>query len=198
MDKFIIQGGKKLSGSVEISGSKNSVLPILASALLLDKGESVIHNVPNLSDIDAMLKVLEHLGAKIRRDVKNGSVVVNAENLTSFEAPYDLVRKMRASFLVMGPLLARVGKAKVSLPGGCVLGPRPVNLHLSGFKALGAKIEEEHGYVIASADKLKGNIIYFVLWQRYFTNIVIIKIHSSNSLRENVSVGIPRNQFRIK
>ena len=161
MDKFIIQGGKKLSGSVEISGSKNSVLPILAAALLLDKGESVIHNVPNLSDIDAMLKVLEHLGAKIKRDVKDGSVAVNAENLTSFDAPYDLVRKMRASFLVLGPLLARGGKAKVSLPGGCVLGPRPVNLHLSGFKALGAKIEEEHGYVIASAEKLKGNIIYF-------------------------------------
>jgi len=161
MDKFIIQGGKKLSGSVEISGSKNSALPILAAALLLDKGESVIHNVPKLSDIDAMLKVLEHLGAKVTRNAKEGTVTVNAENLSSFEAPYDLVRKMRASFLVMGPLLARLGKAKVSLPGGCVLGPRPVNLHVAGFKALGAKIEEEHGYVIATAENLKGDIIYF-------------------------------------
>ncbi|HVP36068.1 MAG TPA: hypothetical protein VMT04_03640, partial [Terriglobales bacterium] len=158
MDKFTILGGKKLSGSVEIAGSKNSALPILAAALLLDKGESIIHNVPNLSDIDAMLKVLEYLGAKVIRDMKENTVTVNAENLTSFEAPYDLVRKMRASFLVMGPLLARMGKAKVSLPGGCVLGPRPVNLHLAGFQALGAKIEEEHGYVIASAEKLKGNI----------------------------------------
>jgi UDP-N-acetylglucosamine 1-carboxyvinyltransferase len=161
MDKFVIKGGKKLSGSVEISGSKNSALPILAAALLLAKGESVIHNVPNLSDIDAMLKVLEYLGAKITRDTKERTVTVNAENLTSSEAPYDLVRKMRASFLVMGPLLARLGNARVSLPGGCVLGPRPVNLHLAGFQALGAKIQEEHGYVVATADKLRGNIIYF-------------------------------------
>ncbi|MCJ7497577.1 MAG: UDP-N-acetylglucosamine 1-carboxyvinyltransferase [candidate division Zixibacteria bacterium] len=161
MDKFVIQGGKKLSGSVEISGAKNSVLPVLAAALLAEKGESIIHNVPNLADIDTMLKVLEHLGAKIKKELKEKTVTINAENLSSYEAPYDLVRKMRASFLVLGPLLTRCGKAKVSLPGGCVLGPRPVNLHLAGFSALGAKIEEEHGYVLAKAEKLKGNIIYF-------------------------------------
>jgi len=161
MDKFVIRGGKKLSGSVEISGSKNAVLPILAASLLVEKGETVIHNVPNLADIDTMLKVLEHLGAKIKRDTKEKTVAIKAENLSSFEAPYDLVRKMRASFLVLGPLLARFRKAKVSLPGGCVLGPRPVNLHLTGLSALGAKIEEERGYVIATAERLKGNIIYF-------------------------------------
>ena len=161
MDKFVIRGGKKLSGSVEISGSKNAALPILAASLLVEKGETVIHNVPNLADIDTMLKVLEHLGAKIKRDTKEKTVAIKAENLSSFEAPYDLVRKMRASFLVLGPLLARFRKAKVSLPGGCVLGPRPVNLHLTGLSALGAKIEEERGYVIATAERLKGNIIYF-------------------------------------
>jgi UDP-N-acetylglucosamine 1-carboxyvinyltransferase len=161
MDKFVIQGGKKLSGTVEIEGAKNAVLPVLAAALLAEKGETIIHNVPDLADIDTMLKVLEHLGAKVKRELKERAVVINAENLISFEAPYDLVRKMRASFLVLGPLLARLKKAKVSLPGGCVLGPRPVNLHLAGFSALGAKIEEEHGYVVASADKLKGDIIYF-------------------------------------
>jgi len=161
MDKFVIKGGKKLSGPVEISGSKNAVLPVLAASLLAEKGETVIQNVPDLADIDTMLKVLEHLGAKIKRDVKEKKVAINAENLSSFEAPYDLVRKMRASFLVLGPLLSRIGKAKVSLPGGCVLGPRPVNLHLAGLSALGAKLEEEHGYVIATVDKLKGNIIYF-------------------------------------
>src|SRR4030042_6466918 len=161
MDKFVIQGGKKLSGTVEIEGAKNAVLPVLAAALLAEKGEAIIHNVPDLADIDTMLKVLEHLGAKVKRELKARAVVINAENLTSFEAPYDLVRKMRASFLVLGPLLARLKKAKVSLPGGCVLGQRPVDQHLSGLVKLGAKIEEEHGYVVASADKLKGDIIYF-------------------------------------
>lgn len=161
MDKFVIQGGKKLSGTVEIEGAKNAVLPVLAAALLAEKGETIVHNVPDLADIDTMLKVLEHLGAKVKRERKERAVIIDAQNLTSFEAPYDLVRKMRASFLVLGPLLARLKKAKVSLPGGCVLGPRPVNLHLAGLSALGAKIEEEHGYVVASADKLKGDIIYF-------------------------------------
>jgi UDP-N-acetylglucosamine 1-carboxyvinyltransferase len=161
MDKFVIEGGKRLSGTVQIESSKNAVLPILAASLLAEKGETQINEVPNLADIDTMLKVLEHLGAKVKRYSKDKKVLIDAENLNNFEAPYDLVRKMRASFLVLGPLLARLGKAKVSLPGGCVLGPRPVNLHLSGFSKLGAKIEEEHGYVIATCNKLNGNIIYF-------------------------------------
>jgi UDP-N-acetylglucosamine 1-carboxyvinyltransferase len=161
MDKFIIEGGKRLSGTVQIEASKNAVLPILAASLLVEKGETIINNVPNLVDVETMLKVLEHLGAKVKRETVDKKVVINAEDLKSFEAPYDLVRKMRASFLVLGPLLARFGKAKVSLPGGCVLGARPVNLHLSGFSGLGAKINEDHGYVVASCDKLSGNVICF-------------------------------------
>ena len=169
MDKFVIEGGRKLSGTVGIQGSKNAVLPILAASLLVEKGQTIIENVPHLADVETMLKVLEKLGAKVQiytDDKFCGSpsqrrVVINAEHLKSYEAPYDLVRKMRASFLVMGSLLARFRKAKVSLPGGCVLGPRPVNLHLSGFARLGAKIKEEHGYVIASGKKLSGNIVCF-------------------------------------
>lgn len=169
MDKFVIEGGRKLSGTIGIQGSKNAVLPILAASLLAEKGETHIKGVPDLADVKTMLKVLEKLGAKVKSyadDKSFGSpsrrrVVINAEHLKSYEAPYDLVRKMRASFLVMGPLLARFRKAKVSLPGGCVLGPRPVNLHLSGFAKLGAKIKSEHGYVIASGSTLSGNVIYF-------------------------------------
>ena len=161
MDKFVIEGGKRLSGTVQIEASKNAVLPILAASLLVEKGETVINNVPNLVDVETMLKVLEHFGAKVKRYKVDKKVVIDAEGLNSFEAPYDLVRKMRASFLVLGPLLARFGQAKVSLPGGCVLGPRPVNLHLSGFTRLGAKINEDHGYVVASCDKLSGNVICF-------------------------------------
>jgi UDP-N-acetylglucosamine 1-carboxyvinyltransferase len=161
MDKFVIEGGKRLSGTVQIEASKNAVLPILAASLLAAKGETVISNVPNLADVDTMLKVLEHLGAKVKRDTVDKKVVINAEGVNSFGAPYDLVRKMRASFLVLGPLLARFNQAKVSLPGGCVLGPRPVNLHLSGFAGLGAKVTESHGYVVASCDHLSGNVICF-------------------------------------
>jgi UDP-N-acetylglucosamine 1-carboxyvinyltransferase len=169
MDKFVTEGGRKLSGTVEIQASKNAVLPILAASLLVEKGETVIDNVPELADVGVILKVLERLGAKVekytddkfREAPSRSRVVINAEHLRSYEAPYDLVRKMRASFLVMGPLLARFGRAKVSLPGGCVLGPRPVNLHLSGFARLGAQIREEHGYVIASGKKLSGGVVFF-------------------------------------
>jgi UDP-N-acetylglucosamine 1-carboxyvinyltransferase len=161
MDKFVIEGGKRLSGTVEIESSKNAVLPILAASLLVEKGETVIKGVPNLADVDIMLRVLEQLGAKVTKDTVDKKVAINAENLNSFEAPYDLVRKMRASFLVLGPLLARFKKAKVSLPGGCVLGPRPVNLHVAGFTRLGAKLDEDRGYVIASCDQLSGNLICF-------------------------------------
>jgi len=161
MDKFVIHGGKKLKGTVEISGSKNAALPILIAGLLIEKGETVIKNVPNLADIETALNVLKHLGVKTTWDKKEHQVGIDASNLNNYEAPYDLVRKMRASFLVMGPLLARLGKAKVSLPGGCVLGPRPVNYHLKAFAALGAKIEDEGGYVSAHAKKLQGSLIYF-------------------------------------
>lgn len=161
MDKFVILGKKKLSGSVGIDGSKNAVLPVLAAALLLDRGKSVIENVPDLADVHAMVQVLEHLGAKIEKDLPHKRLTVDASGVNRTEAPYDLVRKMRASFLVLGPLLGRFGKARVSLPGGCVLGQRPVNLHLYGFSRMGAKFEEEGGYIIGEAKELSGATIFF-------------------------------------
>src|SRR3972149_11108639 len=161
MDKFVIEGGVKLSGSVEVSSSKNAMLPLIAAALLVEKGEVVLHGVPNLADIDVILKVLEGLGSKVTRYSSDRKAAINSENLTNYEAPYDLVRKMRASFLVLGPLLARLGKAKVSLPGGCVLGARPGDQHLKDFQALGATLTEEHGYIIAESKGLSGNVVCF-------------------------------------
>jgi len=161
LDKFIVKGGVRLRGELEIKGAKNAVLPILAATLLASKGESVIHNVPDTSDIRVMLKLLEGLGARVKFESKDHTVVVNAEEIKKFEAPYDLVRKMRASFMVAGPLLTRFGKAKVSMPGGCAIGARPVDQHIRGFSALGANIKEEHGYIEATCERLKGNIVYF-------------------------------------
>lgn len=161
MDKFIVKGGVRLRGELEVKGAKNAVLPILAATLLASKGESVIHNVPDTSDIRVMLKLLEGLGARVKFESKDHTVVVNAEEIKKFEAPYDLVRKMRASFMVAGPLLTRFGKAKVSMPGGCAIGARPVDQHIRGFSALGANIKEEHGYIEATCERLKGNIVYF-------------------------------------
>ncbi len=161
MDKFIIGGGKRLSGTVDIGGSKNAVLPILVASLLVEKGEVTINNIPDLEDIRTIIKVMQHLGAQVEFYPQDKKITVRSENLNNFEAPYDLVRKMRASFLVTGPLLSRLKKAKVSLPGGCVLGQRPVDLHLSGFAKLGVQITEEHGYVIAEVGNLVGNLVYF-------------------------------------
>jgi UDP-N-acetylglucosamine 1-carboxyvinyltransferase len=161
MDKFVIEGGVRLTGSVEINGSKNAALPIITAALLVDKGEVTLNNVPQLADIETILKVLEVLGARVTTYPRDGKVIINSENVSNSEAPYDLVRKMRASFLVLGPLLARLGKAKVSLPGGCVLGARPVDQHLKGFQALGATLTEEHGYIIAESKGLNGNVVCF-------------------------------------
>jgi len=161
LDKFIVKGGVRLRGELEVKGAKNAVLPILAATLLASKGESVIHNVPDTSDIRVMLKLLEGLGARVKFESKDHTVVVNAEEIKKFEAPYDLVRKMRASFMVAGPLLTRFGKAKVSMPGGCAIGARPVDQHIRGFSALGANIKEEHGYIEATCERLKGNIVYF-------------------------------------
>jgi len=161
MDKFVIEGGIRLSGSVDVGSSKNAMLPIITAALLVDKGEVILNDLPDLADIATILKVLEGLGAKVTRTLSGRKVSINSENLVSHEAPYDLVRKMRASFLVLGPLLARMGKAKVSLPGGCVLGARPVDQHLKGFKALGANWTEEHGYIIAESNGLSGNVVCF-------------------------------------
>jgi len=157
MDKIIVEGGRPLKGEVNISGAKNAALPILVSSLLTD-GLCTFSNVPNLKDIESIKQLLSHLGAKIETD---GDVVkIDAGNILNHEAPYDLVRKMRASILVLGPLVARLKKARVSLPGGCAIGARPINLHLKGLACLGASIELKHGYVEAYAKKLKGSEIY--------------------------------------
>ena len=153
MDKILVHGGHKLTGSVRISGSKNSALPILA-ATLLTKEPCVISNVPDLSDIHFMLQILSQLGASVER--ASGTVRVEAAKIKS-EAPYDIVRKMRASVCVLGPLLGRKKKAVVSLPGGCVIGDRPIDLHIRGFEALGATSVIDHGNVKLSARTLRGS-----------------------------------------
>jgi UDP-N-acetylglucosamine 1-carboxyvinyltransferase len=158
MDKIVIEGGRPLKGRVRISGAKNAALPILISALLTE-GWNTYTNVPNLQDIQSTLHLLTHLGARIETD--KDTVRIDAGGLCKHEAPYDLVRKMRASVLVLGPLVARLKKARVSLPGGCAIGARPINLHLKGLARLGASIELKHGYVEASAERLQGNEIYF-------------------------------------
>ncbi|MDQ2919119.1 MAG: UDP-N-acetylglucosamine 1-carboxyvinyltransferase [Verrucomicrobiota bacterium] len=155
MDKILVHGGHTLSGSIKISGSKNSALPILA-ATLLTREPCVLHHVPDLSDTNYMLQILTHLGADVER--ASGTVTVTAEKIDSV-APYDVVRKMRASVCVLGPLLGRCGEATVSLPGGCIIGDRPIDLHLKGFEALGAAIRVENGNVKVFAPKLKGAVI---------------------------------------
>lgn len=158
MDKIVVEGGKCLTGTVAISGAKNAALPILASALLTD-GMCTYTNVPDLQDIRSILLLLESLGAAVTSDAH--TVAIDATNLAASEAPYDLVRKMRASILVLCPLVARLGHARVSLPGGCAIGARPINLHLKGLERLGATIDIRHGYVEARARRLKGADIYF-------------------------------------
>jgi len=158
MDKIIVEGGRPLKGEVKISGAKNAALPILISSLLTD-GCNTYYNVPDLKDIESAKLLLSNLGAKI--ETEKDAVHIDASGFFNHEASYDLVRKMRASILVMGPLLARLKKARVSLPGGCAIGARPVNLHLKGLARLGASIELKHGYIEASTVCLKGNEIYF-------------------------------------
>ena len=157
MEKIIVKKSPPLTGSVRISGSKNASLPILAATLLCD-GESVIHNIPPLSDVKLMCQLLEGLGAKIGYD--GNTATVSTPKIKSHIAPYEPVSKMRASFLVMGPMLAKTGRTRISLPGGCPIGVRPVDLHLKGFAAMGAKVTTGHGYVEAKADKLHAAKIY--------------------------------------
>jgi UDP-N-acetylglucosamine 1-carboxyvinyltransferase len=157
MDKIVIQGGRALKGEVRISGAKNAALPILISSLLTD-GWNTYSNVPDLKDIQSTKLLLSSLGAGIESD--GDRVKINGGGICNHEASYDLVRKMRASILVLGPLVARLKKARVSLPGGCAIGARPINLHLKGLAQLGAVIELKHGYVEAFADRLKGDEIY--------------------------------------
>jgi len=157
MDKIIVEGRRYLEGKVRISGAKNAALPILFSSLLTD-GWNTYTNVPNLKDIQSTKDLLSNLGARLETD--GDTVRIDAGGVCHHEAPYDLVRKMRASILALGPLVARLKKARVSLPGGCAIGARPINLHLKGLAGLGARIELKHGYVEAAADRLKGEEIY--------------------------------------
>lgn len=161
MDKFKVIGGNRLNGRVRVSGAKNSCLPILA-ATLLSSGEYLLDNVPNLMDVRTMLKLLRGLG--VENDFKDSRVFLrNSDDKELFTAPYDLVKTMRASVLVLGPLVAKKGRAKVSLPGGCAIGERPVDQHIKALVQMGAKVEIEHGYIVAEADRLKGTEVYFDL-----------------------------------
>ncbi len=156
MDKMIIQGGERLIGEIQIGGAKNAALPLFMASLLTEEPVH-LHNVPALRDVDTVEKLLTNMDITVKRGGRDAEV--QAKALDTIEAPYDLVRTMRASVLVMGPLLARAHEAKVSLPGGCAIGTRPINLHLDGFAALGAEIDLEHGYVHARAGKLRGTTI---------------------------------------
>jgi len=158
MDKIVIEGGRPLRGKIKVSGSKNAALPILA-AVLLTKGKSEIRNLPGLADVRTMGKLLKDLGLKTQ--LWGSKMKIHANGYQRHVAAYDLVKTMRASVLVLGPLVARLGKAKVSLPGGCAIGARPIHLHLKGLEAMGAKIKVEHGYVEAEAKRLHGATIHF-------------------------------------
>lgn len=158
MDKFVINGPCTLRGTVEINGAKNAVLPLMAASLLT-RGKCVIRNVPNLRDVSTMIRLLGILGADVV--FRNHVLTIDTSNLTCLEAPYDLVRTMRASIYVMGPLVAAHRKARVSQPGGCAWGPRPIDLHLMALERLGAKVHLEHGYINASAKRLRGAEIVF-------------------------------------
>ncbi|MFP3388984.1 UDP-N-acetylglucosamine 1-carboxyvinyltransferase [Brevibacillus sp. SIMBA_040] len=159
MDKIIVRGGKALTGNVKVSGAKNAVLPIIAASILAEEGTCVISDVPALDDVRTICDLLKTMGISLTYD--HEVLTINASKLTSVEASYELVRKMRASFLVMGPLLARKGKARVALPGGCAIGTRPIDQHLKGFEAMGAKIEIGQGFIEATVQgRLKGAKIY--------------------------------------
>jgi UDP-N-acetylglucosamine 1-carboxyvinyltransferase len=157
-EKLIISGGNRLQGTVRIDGAKNSALSIMAASLLT-KDACILRNIPRLTDVDIMADVIRKLGVKVEWKEDN-NLYINSDNFNNYEAPYELVKMMRASILVMGPLLARLKKAKISLPGGCAIGARPVDYHLKGFEALGAQVEVEKGYIEAEVKTLKGNEIY--------------------------------------
>jgi len=158
VDKLLIEGGVPLAGEVNISGAKNAALPLLCAALLTDQPLH-LSNVPHLNDVSTMLRLLVQMGLDVTLDEKNG-IVLNAGGLNKPEAPYDMVKTMRAAILTLGPLLARTGRARVSLPGGCAIGARPVDIHIRGLQAMGAEIHVEHGYILASARRLRGARIF--------------------------------------
>lgn len=156
MDRIVVNGGRRLEGRIRVSGSKNSTLPLMAAALL-GESPSVIHGVPDLRDIQTMADVIRSLGAEVR--FREGTLRIDPAGFSNTEAPYDMVRKMRASVYVMGPMLARLHEARVSMPGGCAIGPRPIDLHLKGFEGLGANLGIEHGNVVATCDRLVGDTL---------------------------------------
>ena len=178
MDKILIEGPNRLIGEVTIGGAKNAVLPLMAASLLVD-GWNTITNVPRLKDIDTFNTLLKHLGAEVETDYDSGVLRIRTTGLKSFEAPYDMVRTMRASVLVLGPLVARFKRARVSLPGGCAIGARPVDLHLMGLKKLGAQVSVEHGYVNVKAERLVGANIYFdTVTVTGTENIMLAAVHA--------------------
>ncbi len=158
MEKIVVEGGYRLKGSIRISGAKNSALPLMAAALLT-RGRSKLNNVPRLKDVETMKEIMKEMGIKFYR--KGDTLIIDSNELHFVEASYELVRKMRASILLLGPLLASQGRARISLPGGCAIGARPVNLHLSALSSMGAEISLDKGYIDAKADRLKGAEIFF-------------------------------------
>jgi len=157
MDKLVIYGGKRLNGIVEINGAKNAALPIMAGTLLVE-GEFIIHNIPLVRDVFTMAEVLETLGAKVK--IEDHTAIIDTRGAVGYEAPYELVKKMRASYYVLGPLVSRLGRARVSLPGGCAIGARPVDLHIKGLRELSVRVNLVHGYIEAEAERVIGKEIF--------------------------------------
>ncbi len=184
MSKIIVEGGERLRGEVQAGGSKNGSLPLLAAALMIP-GETILENVPHIDDVCTMLEMLQALGAKCEW-VNHGVLRIDATHVNSTVAPYDLVRRMRGSFYVAGALLGRFGEAEVPLPGGCVIGSRPVDFHLAGFKALGAEIKEEHGVMHGKASRLRGARIF--LDPRYRSVGATINIMLAATLAEGTTI----------
>jgi UDP-N-acetylglucosamine 1-carboxyvinyltransferase len=187
MDRIVIAGGKPLHGSVGISGAKNATLPIMAASILA-RGTTVLQNVPKLRDIRNMASLLEILGAKT--SLGDRTLTIQTDDLSGIEAPYQLVKTMRASVYVLGPLVARLGRARVSLPGGCAWGPRPVDLHIKGIKALGANIDLQEGYIVASAKRLRGARIVFEISSVGATGNVLMAavLAKGGSVVENAAI----------
>jgi len=186
MDKIIIEGQKQLSGSVDISGAKNAVLPIMTAAIIAN-GKSVIKNVPDLRDTRTMIKLLEIVGAKCVYD--DGTLTVDGTSVNNPEAPYDLVKTMRASFYVLGPLLSRFKYAKVSLPGGCAWGPRPINFHLEAFKKLGAKVTLDSGYILTEGDLKSAKIKFPIPSVGATGNVIMACVNLEDDVQiENASM----------
>ncbi|MFH1460819.1 MAG: UDP-N-acetylglucosamine 1-carboxyvinyltransferase [Patescibacteria group bacterium] len=161
MDNFAIQGRNRLQGEIEILGVKNGILPLIAASLLAAKGKTVVTNVPDFRDVATLSQILRQMGAVVNYDRNSRVIEINCESINSFTAPYDLVKQMRASFLVVGPLLARFKRAEISLPGGCAIGTRSVNMHIDALKVLGAEITQNEGLITAKTNGLKGSTFYF-------------------------------------